>query len=50
MGSAVTDKQQVLALIKANQLAVQSLGVAKLGLFGSLTYAGRTVRGTRGVW
>lgn len=35
MGSAVADKQQVLALIEANRPAVQSLGVARLGLFGS---------------
>jgi hypothetical protein len=35
MGSAVADKQHILALIIANQRAVQSLGVARLGLFGS---------------
>lgn len=35
MGSTVADKQQVLALIEANRLAVQALGVARLGLFGS---------------
>lgn len=35
MGSIVANKQQVLALIEANRPAVRSLGVAKLGLFGS---------------
>lgn len=35
MKPAVADKQQILALINANQPAVKSLGVARLGLFGS---------------
>ena len=35
MEPAVADKQQILALIEANQQQVQSLGVARLGLFGS---------------
>lgn len=35
MEPAVANKQQILALIKANQREVKSLGVASLGLFGS---------------
>ncbi len=35
MEPAVANKQQILALIKANQREVRSLGVARLGLFGS---------------
>ncbi len=35
MKPAVDDKQQILDLINANQRKVKSLGVAKLGLFGS---------------
>ena len=33
----VTDKQQIYDLIIANQQQMQSLGVARLGLFGSFT-------------
>lgn len=35
MGLPVATKQQILMLIEANQHAVQSLGVSRLGLFGS---------------
>lgn len=35
MKPAVSDKQQIFALINANQKQVRSLGVARLGLFGS---------------
>jgi predicted nucleotidyltransferase len=35
MTSAVADKQHIFTLIEKNQRAVSSLGVARLGLFGS---------------
>lgn len=35
MNPAVADKQHIMALIKANRQKVRSLGVARLGLFGS---------------